>query len=173
VLYNMFMISTSAFYRDSNFVPIRNLGIITKRTITFAGATADAWGNDGGALDGGAIFTVTGAVKMQMFGLCSTNLVGGATLETGIAGATAILNAQTTDTDIDADEFWFNSATPAAYFDIGAEIDATGKLPLYILNGQDVIMTVSGGNDTDSGVIDFFAIWNPLSEDGNLVATTD
>ena len=157
-----------SFYLDANNKPITNLGLITKKTITFAGATADAWGNDGGALDGGAIFTVTGVVQARILGVCTTLLAGGATLETGIAGATAIYNAQTTDTDIDAGEFWFNSATPAAYFILGQEDDSTGNLPLYTLNGQDIILTVSGGNDTDSGVIDFFAIWNPISSDGSV-----
>ena len=163
----------STFYRDGNRVPITTGGLITKRTITFAGATADAWGNDGGALDGGAIFTVTGVVKIQMFGECTTDLVGGATLENGITGATAIFNAQTTDTGIDSGELWFNNATPAAYFILGESTAAADNLPEYILNGQDIINTVSGGNDTDSGVIDFFAIWVPISEDGNVEATTD
>jgi len=163
---------SSSFYRDANRVPITTGGLITKRTITFAGATAGAWGNDGGALDGGAIFTVTGVVKIQMFGECTTDLVGGATLETGIAGATAIFNAQTTDTDIDTGELWFNNATPAAYFILGESTAAADNLPDYVLNGQDIILTVSGGNDTDSGVIDFYAIWIPLSDDGLVEATT-
>jgi len=149
------------------------MGIITKRTITFAGATADAWGNDGGALDGGAIFTVTGVVKVQIFGICTTDLAGGATLENGIAGATAIINAQTTDINIDAGELWFNNATPAAYFILGESTAAADNLPEYVLNGQDIINTVSGANDTDSGVIDFYCIWNPISDDGNVTATTD
>lgn len=46
---------SSAFYRDGNRVPITNQGLITKRTITFAGGTTGAWGDDGGALDGAAI----------------------------------------------------------------------------------------------------------------------
>ena len=163
---------TSTFYRDGNRVPIWTDGIITKRTVTFAGATADAWGNDGGALDGGALFTVTGLVRVSMVGVCTTLLAGGATLETGITGATAIFNAQTTDTAIDAGEIWFNNATPATYFILGESTAAADNLPEYVLNGNDIILTVSGGADTTSGIIDFYAIWVPWSTDGNIVATT-
>jgi len=159
---------SSSFYRDANRVPVTNIGIVTKKTITFLGGTADAWGNDGGALDGGAIFTVTGVVKAQMLGVCTTNLAGGATLETGITGATAIFNAQTTDTDIDSGEIWFNNATPATYFILGESTAAADNLPEYVLNGNDIILTVSGGADTTSGVIDFYCIWTPISDDGNI-----
>ncbi|MCP3681668.1 MAG: hypothetical protein GY861_03165 [bacterium] len=160
----------SSFYRDGNFVPITTDGIITKKTITFDGATADAWGNDGGALDGAAIFTVTGLVRIKaVIGVCTTLLAGGATIETGITGATAIFHAQTTDTDIDAGEIWFNSATPATYFILGESTAAADNLPEYVLNGNDVIFTVSGGQDVDSGVIDFYCIWVPWSDTGNVV----
>src|SRR3970282_2560216 len=81
---------TSTFSRDGNRIPITNLGLITKKTITFAGDTANAWGDDGGTLDGAAIFTVTGAVKTVVFGVCTTNLAGSGTHEVGIAGATTI-----------------------------------------------------------------------------------
>ena len=46
---------TSTFRRDANRVPIWTDGIITSKTITFAGGTANAWGNDGGTLDGGVL----------------------------------------------------------------------------------------------------------------------
>src|SRR3990167_11052330 len=51
-----------SFYLDANFKPITNLGLITKKTITFAGATTNAGVDDGGTLDGGVVFTVTGLV---------------------------------------------------------------------------------------------------------------
>jgi len=156
---------------DGNGRPIQGIyPFVAKKSITFAGATADAWGNDGGALDGGTVFTVTGAVKLIVFGKCSVNLAGGATLEMGITGATAIFLPQTTDTDVDAGDIWLNNATPVAYYIAGAESDAAGNLPEYILNGQDIILTVSGGTDTTAGQVDFYAHWLPLSSDGNVVA---
>ena len=163
---------TSTFYRDGNRVPIWTDGIITKRTVTFAGATADAWGNDGGALDGGALFTVTGLVKARVLGVCTTSLAGGATIEVGISGATAIFLPQETDTDIDTNEIWLNNATPATYYILGEEAAAADNLPEYLLNGNDIILTVSGATDTTSGVIDFYCIWVPWGTTGNVVATT-
>jgi len=162
------MKTESAFYRDANRVPITNLGLITKKTITFAGATADAWGNDGGALDAGAIFTVTGIVKVQLLAECTTDLVGGATIEVGISGNTAIFLPQETDTEIDDGEMWLNNATPATSYVIGEEEAAADNLPIYLLNGTDIIFTVSGANDVDSGVLDFYAIWSPISSDADV-----
>ena len=65
-----------SFHLDANAKPITNLGLITKKTITFDGGTTNGWGDDGGALDGAAIFTVTGVVFARMFGICTTNLAG-------------------------------------------------------------------------------------------------
>ena len=56
-----------AMDRDANRVPLTgDYPFRTKRTIEFAGATTDAWGNDGGALDDSAIFTVTGLVQVKL-----------------------------------------------------------------------------------------------------------
>lgn len=144
----------------------------TKRTVTFAGGTTDAWGDDGGALDGGVLFTVTGVVQVKLIGECTTDLVGGATVEVGITGATAIFGAQITDTALDAGELYLNDTTPASYFIVGEENAAADNLPEYILNGNDIILTTTTTNTT-AGVIDFFALWRPLSDDGSVVATTD
>lgn len=163
---------SSSFYRDANRVPVTNAGIITKKSVTFAGATADAWGNDGGALDGAALFTVTGVVKAQVFGVCSVNLAGGATIEVGIDGATAIFLPQETDTDIDAGEMWVNDAAPATYYILGEEEAAADNLPLYLLNGNDIIFTVSGGANVTAGQMDFYCIWTPISTDGSVVASS-
>ena len=145
----------------------------TKRNIIFAGATTDAWGNDGGALDGAAIFTVTGLVQIKLIGQVSTSLTGAsATLAVGIAGATTIFMTTETGTDLDAGNIWLNDATQAAYYIIGEEQAAADNWPEYVLNGQDVILTVAGGANVETGVIDFFALWKPLSNDGSVVATT-
>lgn len=163
---------TSTFSRDGNFVPITTDGLIEKRTITFAGATADAWGNDGGALDGAAIYTVTGLVFVQLIAVCTTSLTGAtATIETGITGDTAIFMPTETSTQIDSGQIWFNDAANAAYGIIGGETAAAGNLPEYALNGNDIILTFKTA-DTETGVLDFYAIWRPISDTGNIVATT-
>lgn len=156
-----------SFYLDANAKPITNLGLITKKTITFAGATTNAWGDDGGTLDGGAIFTVTGLVKARVVGVVTTDLVGGATVEVGVTGGTAIFCSQVTDTTLDVGELYIGDTTPASYFIIGEEEAAADNFPVYLLNGNDIILTTTTTNTT-SGVIDFYCIWNPISSDGSV-----
>jgi len=69
--------------------------------------------DDTGAQAAYTIFTVTGDVCVQIFGLCQILLDSGgaATIELGIAGNTAALIAQTTATDLDQYETW-QDATP-------------------------------------------------------------
>lgn len=160
---------TSAFRRDANRVPITTDGIFTKKTITFVGGTTDGWGDDGGALDGGAIFTVTGAIRVQMFGICSTDLAGSGNHAVGITGAVTIFLPTEAAVDINEDDFVVNNASTAAHFILGQEEDAAGNFPEYLLNGQDIIMTITGGANITSGVIDYYAIWTPWSDDGDLV----
>ena len=157
--------------RDANFVPLSgDFPFRTKKSITFAGATTNAWGDDGGTLDGGAIFTVTGVVQIKILGEVTTNLAGGgALIEVGISGDTAIFMPQETETNLDAGMIWLNEGTPAAYYIIGEEEAAADNLPIYVLNGQDIILTVSNAQNVTSGVIDFFALWRPLSDDGAVV----
>jgi hypothetical protein len=164
---------SETFYRDGNRVAITNEGIITKRTVTFAGATANAWGNDGGTKDGGVLFTVTGLVKVKLLAVCNTDCTGAtSTDEVGITGATAIFMPTTTMTDLDESEIWLNNATPATYFISGEQQAATDNLPEYVLNGNDIIMTTKTANTT-GGVVDFYCIWSPLSTNASVVATTD
>lgn len=159
----------STFFRDGNRVPISIDGIITKKTITFDGATADGWGNDGGALDGAAIFTVSGAVRLRVFGICTTNLAGSGTHAVGIANDTAIYMPAEAAADINSGDYVINNATTTDHPILGDEAAAADNFPEYALNGQDVIMTVAGGADLDSGVIDYYALWVPWNDSGNVV----
>lgn len=163
----------STFYRDGNRVPIWTDGLITKRTITFAGATANAWGNDGGDLDAGVIFTVTGVVRARVFGICTTNLAGAGTHAVGIAGATTIYLPTEAAVDINIGDFVLNNATTAAYHILGEEAAAADNFPEYALNGQDIIMTIAGGANITSGVIDYYCLWVPWGTSGSIIATTD
>ena len=156
-----------SFYLDGNHKPITNLGLITPKTITFAGATAGAWGNDGGALDGAAIFTVTGIVKLMLVNRCTTNLAGSGTHAVGIATATTIYLPTEAAVDINSGDFVMNNATTTAFPIFGEQQAAADNFPVYMLNGQDIIMTI-GTNDIDSGVIEYYAVWNPISSDGSV-----
>lgn len=92
------MAITDTLQRDANQVPLDKLGLIASKSITYAELTTGATGATN-------LFTITGTVALQIFGVCSVDLVGAsATIEVGIAGVTAGLIAQTTGTDIDKDE---------------------------------------------------------------------
>lgn len=122
--------------------------------------------DDAGAQGTFTIYTVTGDVYVQMFGLCQVLMDSGgaATIELGIAGNTAALIAQTTATDLDQFETWQDAgpeANPGA-----VPLDARG---FVIANGADVILTVATA-DLTAGDIDFVGRWWPISTNGNVVA---
>src|SRR3990167_312267 len=143
-----------------------------KRTTTFAGATTDAWGDDGGTLDGAAIYTVTGLVMVRMMAVCTTLLTGAnATIEVGISGDTAIFMPIETATQIDADQIWVNDAANAAFIVVGEENAAIDNLPVYLLNGNDIILTVKTAN-VETGVLDFYCQYRPIGSGSSIVATT-
>jgi len=123
--------------------------------LTFTGATGEP-GDTGGAY---TVATVTGQVLItHLSAFCTTLLAGGsATVELGTANNTAELIAQTTATDIDANEFWL-SATP--------EVEATNAI-VNKLVGADIILTTATA-DVTAGVIKVAMLWTPLSEGGNL-----
>lgn len=140
------------FQRDANHVPITNLGLVATKTITYAAGTTGATGAT-------TLFTVTGAVAVRLFGVCSVDLTGSGTLEAGIAGNTAALLAQTTGTAIDANEVWIDTSP--------ATIEALPALQI-IGAGQDIIQTI--GTDTiTAGTLTYYCLWTPISTDGTVV----
>lgn len=147
---------------DPSWPPLR-----CEKLVTFAGGTTDAWGDDGGALDGGAIFTVTGTVRVRIFGVVETDLVGAATLEGGVADDTDGLLGQVADTSgMDENEIWHDS-------DVDAPIEASTVAGEKIIgNGQDIILTVTTANIT-AGAIRFFVSWYPISKDGDVIPSSN
>lgn len=136
-----------------------------------SGATYIARGNwnftdDGGATGAFTIFTTTGDVLLQVFGVCNVALTSGgaATIELGVSGNTAVLIAQTTATALIANEIW-HDATPTTTVE---QIDLDGTRMFVIANGQDAIMTVATAALT-AGDIDFYGLWRPLSANGLVV----
>ena len=132
--------------------------------VTFDGGTTNAIGDDGGTNDPYTVFTVTGVVAMRLFGYCTTLLssAGGGTLIVGTAITTSGLLAQTTATDIDANEIW-HDASPDASVELFSV--ATEKIV-----SQNVIMTV-GTADITSGIVKFICLWRPLSPGASVVST--
>jgi len=122
--------------------------------------------DDTGATGAYTIFTVTGDVLIQTFGICNVSLTGAtATIQLGVSGDTAAFVALTTGTDLLADEVWID-ATPT----LTKEILDPAAIPRtwIVANGQDVILTIATAALT-AGDIDFYARWSPLSADGMVV----
>ena len=124
--------------------------------------------DDGGTQKAYTIFTVTGDMLLQVFGICDVALESGgvAKIELGVSGDTAAFVAQATATALIANEVWID-ATPTLTKEI---LDPAAIPRIWIVaNGQDVILTVSAA-DLTAGDIDFYALWRPLSADANVVA---
>lgn len=132
------------------------------KNVVFTGGTANTVGDHDGTADPTTLFTVTGDVLLFVFGVCKTTLVGTATLEVGVTGATAVLIAQIADATALAENEGYWDATPT----LAEGIDPTWHV---VGGGLDVIMTLGTANVT-AGEIDFYCYWKPLSETGNVVA---
>lgn len=123
--------------------------------------------DDTGAAGSYTIFTITGDVLLQVFGVCNIALTSGgaATIELGVSGNTAILIAQATATALIANEIW-HDATPTTTVEA---IDIDGTKNFILANGQDALFKITTA-DLTAGDIDFYGLWRPLSTDGNVVA---
>ena len=122
-------------------------------TVTFAAATT-------GSVAAHDLFTVTGTVAVTLFGVCTTNVAGSGTIEVGTAASTAGLIAQTTGTDIDANEIW-HDASPDASIELASV--ATTKIVT-----DDIIYTIASDTLT-SGVVTFYLSWYPISDGATVV----
>ncbi|KKN19517.1 hypothetical protein LCGC14_0945040 [marine sediment metagenome] len=124
--------------------------------------------DDGGTQIAYTIFTLTGDVLIQTFGICDVALESGgvAKIELGVSGDTAAFIAQATATELIANEVWID-ATPTLTKEI---LDPAAVPRTWIVaNGQDVILTISAA-DLTAGDIDFYALWRPLSPGASVVA---
>ena len=155
--------------RDSNNQPyfgLDSFDIVKAEPSDFAGGTDNARGDKDGTSAALTLYTVTGDVLVQIWGVCTTVIAGAsAKLEVGVANNTAVLIAQTTATDIDAEEIWLGAAPSAVSVDQLSDVTST----LIIANGADIIETTST-QDITSGQIYYVCMWRPLSQGSSVVA---
>ena len=129
---------------------------VARKTITFDG-TANT-----GAVGAVPIFTVTGEVIVdKVIPYCTTLLTEGgatATLALGVTGSVALFIAATNGVNIDANEFWVDTAP-----------DSNGvALPAALQNiiiTDNIIGTVAV-DTVDTGVIEFTVYYRAISTDG-------
>ena len=142
---------------DPTWSPLR-----CEKLVTFTGGTTNAWGDDGGTLDGGALFHVTGTVRMRIIGIVETTLVGAATINIGTSKDVAGLIAQVADaTGLAVNEIWHDNSPDAS---VEASSVAAEKL---VANGLDVLL-YNGTTNITAGAIRFLVSWYPVSK-GALV----
>lgn len=136
-------------------------GLTAKKTMTFAGGTTNDPGDFDGTGNPATLFTVSGGlVSVKLYARVVTALAGAsATLVVGTTVSNATLIALTTATNLAVNEVW-NDASP----DSGADADSTLKIV-----SQSIIQTVGTANIT-SGVIEYIALWKPITEGATLVA---
>jgi hypothetical protein len=133
-----------------------------QKVMTFAGGTTNDPGDFDGTGNPATLFTVTGVVAMKLFALCTVDLAGAtATLIVGTAKNTAGLLAQTTATDLDANELW-HDATP----DASVELSSVAAEKIV---AQNVIQTAGTANIT-SGSLTYVCLWRPLTANATVVA---
>ncbi len=131
------------------------------KTITFTGAA------NLGAVGAVPLFAVTGEVQIvALVPFCTTLLTEAgatATIALGVTGSTSLFIAATNAVEIDANEFWVDTAP-----------DANGiALPAGLQNiviTDNIIGTVGSQNVT-AGVIRLNCIYRPLSPDALVVAS--
>lgn len=124
------------------------------KTITFS--------NSSGTV---TVFTATGrALILSLTAYCTADLVeDGAVTSIELGGATDpdAFIVQTDPATIDANEWWAD-ATP-----VGGtkQMDA---LQIDVMTDEDIILTITGGTDLDSGAIVFDVWYMAATDDGNL-----
>ena len=142
---------------DTDDLQLRNRNVVRK-TITFTG------GAGLGAVGAVPLFTTTGRVHIErLMPYCTVDLVGAtATLALGVTGSTAIFIAATTATDLDAADFWVDTAPDPAAVALPAALKE-------IMIDANIIGTVATA-DITGGAILFTAHWWPISAGATLVA---
>lgn len=143
---------------------------ITNATTNLAGSVANTLANGTVALnsvgdyDGTSatskLFDVTGSVLLMIIGVCKKTLVGAATLEVGVAGATASLLPQIANAT--------SLAIGEGYVDATPTLAESFSESLHVVS-LDINKTI-GSADVTYGEIEFTCFWRPLSSDGNVVA---
>ena len=126
-----------------------------EKLITFIGATSNAWGDKDGTLKNGAIFNITGTVRLRILGVVETSLVGAGKVEVGVTGHTAKALAQVQNTTtMDEGQTWHDA-------DVDSPIEASTVMDeIIVANSLDLLLTQSVA-DITAGAIRFLVVWYP------------
>ena len=120
------------------------------KTVTFANTAVDE-----------VLFVVTGTVIVRLIAVCKTNVASAGGCNIGVDCGAAAMIADTDCTLLAAGEIW-HDATPDAV----AELITVMKE--YVICGTNIVLDVETAKQVDSGVIDFYCVYAPLSADGSV-----
>jgi len=126
---------------------------IVRKTVTFSDTGEDV-----------DLFTVTGDVIVRLVAVCSTVVasVGGANI--GVDAGTVALIADTDCTLLAEGEIWHDASPDAS-------VEAVSVMKEYIVaNGTDITLDIENAKQVDSGVLNFYCIYTPLSSNGAVAA---
>jgi hypothetical protein len=167
--------SSSAIDRDANRQVIAsNEALKIKSTWTFVAETTGAEGIH-------TLFNVTGHVLVYLFGIVDTLLVspgGNAGMTWGTDPSFANGLFLSDSWSITANDY--PAKTILSTYQSGASLSIepvaggggfNAKLPVPQICSSDILMMIISAAIT-SGVIDFYALWRPLSSDGDITAAT-
>ena len=131
------------------------LANVLERNITFTASVVGTVGTT-------ALANVTGVVALDVFGVCSSTLQGvDGLIRVGTNLVPAGLIADTVATGIDINEIWHDASPDAS-------IEATSIVGKNIVT-EDIIYTI-GSTAISDGAIDFYIVWSPISDDGDVKA---
>ena len=122
-----------------------------------------------GAVGAHTLFSVTGDVFVNLFGICKTNMAGSGSVtgEVGISGSTASI----------IDQIGNLQSVTANQAIMHTDQQNGSPTVRYAFEGQsaipegDIILTI-GSLAITAGAIDWYCLWRPISADGNIVAVT-
>lgn len=133
----------------------------------FTGGTANTRGDKDGTNTSFPLFYTQGEVKVIVYGVCTTTLVGAGTLEVGVAGNTALVLAQVADaTTIAAGDVYVD----ASVAEVGGFVATALPAATHLTNGRTIVET-SGTADITAGNIYYVCMWLPISKNGNVRAS--
>ncbi len=113
------------------------------------------------------LFVTQGEVKVIVYGVCTTTLVGAGTIEVGVAGNTALILPQVADaTTIAAGDVYLDSTVA----EVGGFVATSLPAATYLVNGQTILEKIATA-DVTAGNIYYVCLWLPVSANGRVRAT--
>ena len=108
------------------------------------------------------LFTVTGEVRAIVFGFIDTAVTSGGalTLELGVTGGTAGIIAITALAQLAINRFWVDTTTTVGYHAAASEAYISAANILHVIRDF----------DATAGAITYYCLWQPVSDDGAVVA---